>query len=108
MNLRRFFSRDVPETEIAPDGIPTWIVESDGQVRERLFVERVTRYVRLAAWLLGLMTVILFLSMAMSTASVKFGIVSPSPSHNGGGAGAKELFSRSWDGSGRVRLNEHP
>ena len=88
MNPRHFFSRGVPESEMAPDGIPAWIVETDWQVRERLFVERVTRYVRLAAWLLALTTVILFLSIAMSTASVKFGIVSPP--HNGG----EELFTR--------------
>ena len=85
---------------MAPDGIPTWMVESDGQVRERLFVERVTRYTRLAAWLLALSTAILIFAMAASVASIQFGIAPPD--------GGKELFSRSWDGTGGVRLNEHP
>ena len=39
--------QDAPESGMAPAGIPTFIVEADWQVRERLFVERVTRYVRL-------------------------------------------------------------
>lgn len=73
MNLRRFFSRDLPESGMAPAGIPTWIVESDRHVRERLFVERVTRYVRLATWLTVLSTAILFLSIAVSVASIQFG-----------------------------------
>ena len=100
MNLRRFFSRDVPESDKAPDGIPTWIVESDWQVRERLFVERVTRYTRLAAWLMALSTAILFFLMAASVASIQFGIASPD--------GGRESVSRSWEESGGILLREHP
>ena len=88
MNLRRFFSKDAPESGMAPAGIPTFIVEADWQVRERLFVERVTRYVRLASWLMVLSTAILVLSMAASVASIEFGIVSPA------GTGGEELFSK--------------
>ena len=88
MNLRRFFSKVVPEIGTAPAGIPTFIVETDWQVRERLFVERVTRHVRLASWLMVLSTAILVLSMVVSVASIEFGIVSPT------GTGGEELFSR--------------
>ena len=100
MNIRRFFCREVPESDEAPDGIPTWVVESEWEVRERLFVECFTRYTRLAAWLLALTTAILFFSIAASVASIHFGIAPPD--------GGKEIFSPSWDGSGGVRLNEHP
>ena len=88
MNLRRFFSMDTTESGTAPAGIPTWIVEADWQVRERLFVERVTRYMRLASWLMVLSIAILVLSMVASVASIEFGIVPPT--HTGG----EELFSK--------------
>ena len=100
MNLRRLFSRNPPESGMAPAGIPTFIVEADWQVRERLFVERVTRYLRLATWLMALSTAILFFSMAASVASIQFGIAPPD--------GGEELFSRSWGEHGGVRLREHP
>ena len=88
MNLRRFFPKRARESELTRAGIPTWIVESDWQVRERLFVERITRYLRLGTWLMALSAAILFLSVAASVASIEFGIVPPA--HTGG----EELFSR--------------
>ena len=88
MNLRRLFSRIAPEIDRAPSGIPTWIVEADWQVRERLFVERITRYLRLASWLMVLSITILICSMMASVASIEFGLASPA------GTGGKELFSR--------------
>ena len=88
MNLRRFFSRHARESDMEPAGIPTWIVESDWQVRERLFVERITRYLRLGTWLTALSAAILFFSVAVAVASIEFGIVSAA------GAGGEELFSR--------------
>ena len=88
MNVRRLFSRNAPESDMAPAGIPTWIVESDWQVRERLFVERVTRYVRLATWLMVLSVAILFFAVAASVASIEFGIAPPVYT------GGEEVFSR--------------
>ncbi len=100
MNLRRFFSRIVPEIDRAPDGIPTWIVESDWQVRERLFVERVTRYLRLATWLMALSIAILIFSLTASIASIEFGIAS-------GGMAADVFADLIWSSAG-IPLHEHP
>ena len=53
------------------DGAPVWLTG------ERVFVERVIRYARMATWLMALSIAALFFSVAVSVASVQFGIVSP-------------------------------
>ncbi len=65
------------------DGAPVWLTE------ERVFVERVIRYARLATWLMAASIVALFFSVAVSVASHEFGIVPP-----GGTAGGDEYFGR--------------
>ena len=85
---------------------PAWILppEPDWLARERAFIELVTRYARLAAWLAALSAAVLFLSITASVAAHHFGIASAlgvsSP------AGAPELFSRQPRRD--FRLDEYP
>lgn len=89
-----------------PGMVPAWVLppEPDWLARERAFIELVTRYARLAAWLAALSAAVLFLSITASVAAHHFGIASAlgvsSP------AGAPELFTRQPRRD--FRLDEHP
>ena len=64
---------------LTPDAEPDW------WYRDRALTDMATRYTRLMAWVFALSTALLFFSIAVSVASIEFGIVPP-----GGGA---EYFS---------------
>jgi len=76
MNERNFISPATPETGMAPghsasNGEPDWLA------RDRALTDMATRYARLMAWIFALSTAFLFFSIAVSVASIEFGIVPP-------------------------------
>ena len=87
MNERNFISQTALETGAAP-GHHAPDPDYDWYVRDRAFVELVTRYARLGTWLFALLGALLFFSVAASVAAFEFGMVSV------GGDGGQELFSR--------------
>ena len=82
-----------PARDLAGTG-PVWLAE------ERVFVERVTRYARLATWLMALSIAVVFFSIAVSVASHEFG-VAPS------GMPADAFADLLWSSAG-IPLHEHP
>ncbi len=68
-----------------PAGYPMPEPEPDWLIRDRVFTDMATRYVRLTAWSVALLGAVLFCSVAASVAALEFGIVSLAD-------GGQELF----------------